>query len=68
MTNWDLWAQLGTHSRRAIKRNKTRWGHPYTYRPRGNLLARLAAANNLTKEEVYRQLMDLHQHFKQGGL
>lgn len=62
MTNMTLWYQLGTPSRRAIGRAKTRYGKPYDYRPRGNLLERLARDNNLSKEEVYRQLMAIRQH------
>lgn len=68
MTNWELWHQLGTPTRRAIRRSKTRWGHPYTYRPRGNLLDRLSRENGLSKEVVYQRLMELHNHFKSGQL
>jgi hypothetical protein len=57
MTELKLWFQLCTCSRRAIKRSKGRFGHPYTYRPRGDLLARLAKQNGMTVDQVYRQLL-----------
>jgi len=57
----DLWSQLGTCSRRAISRRRKQFGHPYVYRPRGSLLARLAAENHISIEEAYRQLMELRQ-------
>lgn len=37
-------------------RVRGRFGHPYTYRPKGNLLARLATKNAMTIEAVYTQL------------
>lgn len=57
----DLWSQLSTRSQRALVRQRRQFGHPYTYRPRGNLLARLAAENSISIEEAYRQLMDLRK-------
>lgn len=59
MTNHPLWTQLGTRSRRALSRRNKRFGHPYTYRPRGTLLLRLARENNTTIETIYQQLMEL---------
>lgn len=57
----NLWGQLSTCSRRAISRRNKAFNRPYTYRPRGNLLARLATANNITIEEAYQQLMELRK-------
>lgn len=59
MTNNKLWTQLGTNSRRALSRRNKRFGHPYVYRPRGNLLLRLARENGTTVEAIYQQLMQL---------
>lgn len=52
-----LYRRLSTRSRRAIRKTKGRWGHPYKYRPRGNLMARLAEETGLSQEAVYDQLM-----------
>jgi hypothetical protein len=68
MTDMTLWPQLGTRTRRAISRAKTRFGRPYDYRPRGTLLARLAQDNNITKEEAYRRLMAMRQHILSTGI
>jgi hypothetical protein len=55
----ELWSQLGTTTRRAIGRAKTRWGHPYRYEPRGNLLQRIATANQISIEEARQRLLNL---------
>lgn len=57
MTQLKLWFQIGTRSRRAIARTKGRFGKPYTYRPRGDLLARLARQNGISVEQAYIQLL-----------
>jgi len=57
MTRIFLYPQLSTCSKRAITRLRKRFGMPYEYRPRGNLLERLARDNDLTKEQVYQQLL-----------
>lgn len=48
---------LGTRSRRALKREKTNFGHRYHYNPRGNLLSRLAQDLGMTTDAVHAQLM-----------
>lgn len=58
MTRIFLYPQLSTRSKRAIARVRTKFGHPYDYRPRGNLLERLARNNQMTIDQVYRQLID----------
>jgi hypothetical protein len=57
MTRIFLYPQLSTNSKRALTRLRKRFGQPYTYQPRGHLLERLARENNLTKEQVYQQLL-----------
>jgi len=47
---------LGTTSRKAMVREKSRFGRPYVYRPRGNLLERLSAETGMTKNAVLRQI------------
>ncbi|NJL21646.1 MAG: hypothetical protein HC895_13815 [Leptolyngbyaceae cyanobacterium SM1_3_5] len=57
MTDLILWPLLATCSRRAIRRKTKRFGHPYTYKPRGDLLVRLSRQTGLTHEEVFFQLL-----------
>ena len=65
MINNDLFSQLGTTSQRALMRRKKRFGKPYSYHPRGNLLARLARENETTVEQVYADLMQLRSELLQ---
>lgn len=58
-----LYHLLGTTSQRAIRRKKGAFGRPYYYRPRGNLLERLARETGLTKDQVYDQLMKERDEF-----
>lgn len=57
--NLIFYPQLGTRSKRALMR-RTRQSHkgsqPVTYRPKGNLLARLARESGMTIDQVYAQL------------
>lgn len=62
MSDLNLYRQLGTPSRRAIKRVTSRFGKPYTYKPRGDLLTRLARDNGLSLTETYQRLMDERQY------
>jgi len=48
---------LSTRSRRAIAKTKGRFGRPYHYSPRGNLLTRLSRELGLSREAVYSLLM-----------
>jgi hypothetical protein len=57
MNEFPLYRRLSTRSRRAIVRTNKRYGHPYTYNPRGNLLRRLSRETGMTLEQVYSQLM-----------
>jgi hypothetical protein len=57
-----IYPLLGTCSRRAMVREKCRFGRPYVYRPRGNLLDRLSAETGMTKNAVLRQIARDRQH------
>jgi len=48
---------LSTRSRRAIRREKTNFGKPYQYIPKGRLLVRLSRELGIEKEAVYNLLM-----------
>ncbi|MBD2465769.1 hypothetical protein H6G89_32795 [Oscillatoria sp. FACHB-1407] len=52
-----LYHQLGTQSKRCMRRLKRPGGHPYTYNPKGNLLERLARDNGMSIEEVRNRLL-----------
>lgn len=57
MTELILYSKLCTRSRRAIVKTKRRYGHSYTYTPRGDLLQRLSRETGMTEEQVYIQLL-----------
>jgi len=54
--NIVIYPLLGTTSRKAMVREKSRFGRPYVYRPRGNLLDRLSAETGMSKDVVLRQI------------
>lgn len=56
MTDLRLWPLLQTKSRQALLRKKKKFGHPYTYNPRGDLIVRLARETGMTYAEVFNQL------------
>jgi hypothetical protein len=58
-----IYPLLGTTSRRAMLKEKSRFGRPYTYRPRGNLLVRLSKETGMPVEEVLSQIGRERQHF-----
>lgn len=67
--NLVLYPQLGTQSRRCMKRRKKTGGHPYTYNPKGNLLERLARDNNMSIEEARNKLLQERKEIlEQGGM
>lgn len=51
-----IYPRLSTRSRRAISRNKGRYGRPYQYRPRITLIDRLAEELGWTYEQVIDQI------------
>lgn len=54
--------RLSTCSRRAIRREKTHFGKPYQYIPRGRLLVRLSRQLGMGKEAVYNLLMQEREY------
>ena len=52
---------LNKRSKVAIKRKRKRWGHPYLYTPRRDLLRRLSQQTGMTEEEVLYQLLEERQ-------
>ncbi|ANV84620.1 hypothetical protein AWQ21_09620 [Picosynechococcus sp. PCC 7003] len=52
-----LYQKLSTRSRRSILRTKKRYGRPKPYKPRGQLLQRLAKETGWTIDQVHEQLL-----------
>lgn len=50
------YARMGTRSRRAMRRAKTRRGQTYFYRPRITLVNRLAQELGMNREQVLDQI------------
>jgi hypothetical protein len=50
------YARMKTCSRRAMKRTTTKFGRPYHYRPRNNLVQRLQTELGMTYEQVLDQI------------
>lgn len=63
----QLYSLLSTRSRRSLLRRSRRYGHPYQYRPRADLLARLAQATGRTTEQVEVALLDLRRDLLSKG-
>jgi hypothetical protein len=61
--NIVIYPLLGTTSRRAMLRKKSRFGRNFNYRPRGNLLARLSQATGMPVEKVLSQIAREQQYF-----
>lgn len=47
-----LFPRLSTRSKRAMQRKRSRFGHPYQYRPRITLVERLASEMGWSREQV----------------
>jgi hypothetical protein len=54
--NLTLYPRLSTRSKKALTRKNSYWGKLYIYRPRGNLLERLARETGTTVNQVRSQL------------
>jgi hypothetical protein len=54
--------RLSTRSRRAIAKTKGRFGNPYHYSPRGNLLMRLSRELGMSRDAVYSLLMQEREY------
>jgi len=52
-----LYPRLQTNSKRALAREKRRWGRPSVYSPKRELILRLAREVGWTQEKVIEQLL-----------
>lgn len=57
-----LYGKLSTRSRRAMSRKQGRFGKPYHYHPRWNLVQRLSAETGMTAEQIYHQIYQERQY------
>lgn len=57
-----IYPRLSTRSRRALVRTNKQYGNLYTYKPRGNLIRRLAQDLNWTPEKVLEQIKKERKH------
>jgi len=57
----DLYYRLGGVSKKALRKQKTRFGRTYHYRPRFPLLSRLSAETGLSLSEVMLKLLEERQ-------
>ncbi len=53
-----IYPRLGTTAKKAIRRVRKKWGHPYNYNPRQILINRLCNELNWTEEQVKRQIAE----------
>lgn len=63
-----LYPMLGTRSQRAILRERGKWGHNYSYAPRGDLLQRLSKQTGMSIEECALQLYKERQYLLNQNL
>jgi len=68
--NLKVYPLLSTRSKRAMLRVRKKWGHPYYYIPRHQLLVRLSSELGMTQQQVIEQvqeerkfLLKYHQYF-----
>jgi hypothetical protein len=57
----QIWLKLGTNSRRAISKRIKKWGHPYIYKPRSDLIANLSYELKLPTLEINLLLEEMRQ-------
>ncbi len=58
---WQIWTRLCTRSRRAIRREFKKYGKPYRYTPRGDLLENLEYEFGISREQAYMELLAIRQ-------
>ena len=61
----QIWARLGTRSRRSILKTKGRWGNSHNRLPRYDLVQRLAEELDINEQQVYQELINMRQKSRQ---
>jgi hypothetical protein len=56
-----IWLRLCTRSRRAIRKEFKKYGKPYRYTPRGDLLENLENELGISREQIYRELLGIRR-------
>lgn len=62
-----IYSLLQTKSRRAIARERKRYGHPYKYRPKIDLCKRIARQTGLTVEQARDALIEISDKIKRSN-
>jgi len=57
----ELWNELCTCSKRAMRKTKGKYGRTYFYSPRGDLLKRIAEKRRISHSEAFNLLQELRQ-------
>lgn len=61
----QIWLKLCTRSRRALLKSKKRWGHPYKYTPRSDLIINLSYELNVSTFTIASELMAMREEIKE---
>lgn len=61
----QIWSKLCTRSKRALMKSKKRYGHPYKYSPRSDLIINLSYELNLDNSTIANALMEMREEIKQ---
>ena len=56
-----IWQKLCTCSKRAMAKTKKKYGHPYFYNPRGDILQNIANRFGITIDEAYLDLLKIRE-------
>lgn len=58
----QIWLRLGTCSRRALRKTTKKWGHPYVYSPRSDLIENLSYELKVEPKVIAEQLFLIRQN------
>jgi hypothetical protein len=61
----DIYDTLVPKTKLCIKRTKWRWGKPYDWRPRRQLVRRIAEQFGLSQQEAFDRLIEIKKHIRQ---
>lgn len=59
----EIWINLTTRSRRALRKTAKKFGHKYNYKPRSDLIKNLSQRLNRPPLEIANDLMEMRQDF-----
>ncbi len=56
-----IWQKLSTCSKRAMRKTKKKFGRPYFYNPRGDLLRNISERFGIGVEDAYFDLLEIRE-------